>query len=128
MPNMRPALLALTLLVALCCVAAEPAAAQMAPGSIGNAGRMPETMSPGAAPPPPMPQAMPVQPPPAPYPNTQSMARDRVQSQGYTVRKVEPRPDGSWRVDATRGAVPTRPQGYPRSITIHPDGRETVEY
>jgi hypothetical protein len=128
MPNMRPALLAFTLLVALCCVAAEPAAAQMAPGSIGNAGRMPETMSPGALPPPPMPQAMPVQPPPAPYPNTQSMARDRVQSQGYAVRKVEPRPDGSWRVDATRGAVPTRPQGYPRSITIHPDGRETVEY
>ena len=128
MPNMRPVLLALTLLVALCCVAAEPAAAQMAPGSIGNAGRMPETMSPGAAPPPPTPQAMPVQPPPAPYPNTQSMARDRVQSQGYTVRKVEPRPDGSWRVDATRGAVPTRPQGYQRSITIHPDGRETVEY
>jgi hypothetical protein len=104
------------------------AAAQMAPGSIGNAGRMPETMSPGALPPPPMPQALPVQPPPAPFPNTQSLARDRVQSQGYTVRKVEPRPDGSWRVDATRDATPTRPQGVPKKITIHPDGRQTVEY
>ena len=124
MDNVRPALLFALFALSL----PGAAAAQMAPGSIGNAGRMPETMSPGAAPPPPMPQAMPVQPPPAPWPNTPSMARDRVQGEGYTVRKVEPRPDGSWRVDATRDATPTRPQGVPKKITIHPDGRQTVEY
>jgi hypothetical protein len=119
--------MAKTLFVALLLLSL-PASAQMAPGSIGNAGRMPETMSPGAAPPPSVPPPAPVMAPPAPQPNTQSMARDRVQSQGYTVRKVEPRPDGSWRVDATRDATPTRPQGVPKKITIHPDGRETVEY
>ena len=32
---------------------AAPTLAQYAPGSIGNGGRMPETMSPGALPPPP---------------------------------------------------------------------------
>ena len=32
---------------------AGPAMARLAPGSIGNGGRLPETMSPGALPPPP---------------------------------------------------------------------------
>ena len=124
MVNMRSTLFATLLVIAL----PVAASAQMVPGSAGNAGRMPETMLPGALPPPPTPAPAPVMAPPAPQPNTQSLARDRVQSQGYTVRKVEPRPDGSWRVDATRGATPTRPQGVPKKITIHPDGRETVEY
>lgn len=127
MGNLRSTLVAPVLLAAALAVA-SPAAAQLPPGSAGNAGRMPETMSPGALPPPPLPQAAPVMAPPAPQPNTQSLARDRVQNQGYTVRRVEPRPDGSWKVDATRDRTPTRPQGYPKSITIHPDGRQTEEW
>lgn len=106
---------------------ASPALAQYAPGSIGNGGRMPETMSPGALPPPPTPSA------PAPstpatsygsrYPNTQSLSRDRVESQGYRVKKITPQNDGSWKADVTRDAVPTRPGGVPTKVTIFPDGR-----
>jgi|GEM_PF-632063 len=131
MDNMRAAASSLAVLLSALLFALDacgPAAAQLPPGSAGNAGRMPETMSPGALPPPPLPPAAPVMAPPASYPNTQSLARDRVQSQGYTVRRVEPRPDGSWRVDATRDRTPTRPQGVPKSITIHPDGRQTEEW
>ena len=88
---------------------------------------MPETMSPGALPPPPTPSA------PAPstpatsygsrYPNTQSLSRDRVESQGYRVKKITPQNDGSWKADVTRDAVPTRPGGVPTKVTIFPDGR-----
>jgi hypothetical protein len=46
---MRPFLIAALAVVTF----ATPAVAQYAPGSIGNGGRMPETMSPGALPPPP---------------------------------------------------------------------------
>jgi hypothetical protein len=85
-------------------------------------------------------QAAPSMPPPAPavppggtpagarYPNTESLSRDRVQSQGYNVQRIEPRVDGSWKADATRNPVPTRPKGVPSKVTILPDGRMLEEY
>jgi len=113
---------------------ATPALAQYAPGSIGNGGRMPETMSPGALPPPPTLSAPSISTP-APsasyggrYPNTESLSRDRVQSEGYRVQRITPQNDGSWKADATRNAVPTRPQGVPSSVTIYPDGRTVEEH
>ncbi|MDP2333492.1 MAG: hypothetical protein Q8M19_22675 [Reyranella sp.] len=62
------------------------------------------------------------------YPNTESLARDRVQSQGYKVQRLEQRNDGSWKADATRDPVPTRPRGVPTKVTILPDGRMLEEY
>src|SRR4029077_13951737 len=105
------------LIIALAFVIAtgSPALAQYAPGSIGNGGRMPETMSPGALPPPPTLSA------PAPvapsasygsrYPNTESYARDRIESRGYRVKQITRQNNGSWRAEPSRNAVPTRPQG-----------------
>jgi hypothetical protein len=113
---------------------ATPALAQLPPGSIGNGGRMPETMSPGALPPPPSMPAPSISTP-APsasyggrYPNTESLSRDRIQSEGYRVQRITPQNDGSWKADASRNAVPTRPQGVPSSITIYPDGRTVEEH
>jgi hypothetical protein len=128
---MRPILLA-TFIAAI--VIAGPAMAQYAPGSIGNGGRMPETMSPGALPPPPTMSA-----PPAPaiapsasygarYPNTESYSKDRIESQGYRVERITPQNNGSWKADSSRDAVPTRPQGVPTKITIFPDGRVLEEH
>jgi hypothetical protein len=122
---MRPIFIALS-----CMIIATPALAQYAPGSIGNGGRMPETMSPGALPPPPT-MVTPSAPPSASswggrYPNTQSLSRERIESQGYRVEQMKQRLDGSWKADVTRDPVPTRPQGVPSKITIYPDGR-TVE-
>jgi hypothetical protein len=108
---------------------ATPALAQYAPGSIGNGGRMPETMSPGALPPPPSMPAPSVSTP-APsasyggrYPNTESLSRERIQSEGYRVQRITPQNDGSWRADVSRDPVPTRPKGVPSKVTIYPDGR-----
>jgi hypothetical protein len=128
---MRPILLA-TFIAAI--VIAGPAMAQYAPGSIGNGGRMPETMSPGALPPPPT-----ISAPPAPaiapsasygarYPNTESYSKDRIESQGYRVERITPQNNGSWKADSSRDAVPTRPQGVPTKITIFPDGRVLEEH
>ena len=113
---------------------ATPALAQYAPGSIGNGGRMPETMSPGALPPPPSLPAPSVSTP-APsasyggrYPNTESLSRDRIQSEGYNVQGMTQRNNGSWKADVSRDPVPTRPQGVPSQITIFPDGRIVEEH
>lgn len=114
-------------LVGLVAVSATGANAQPIPGTIGNAGRMPETMSPGVQPPPSMPAPTP-SPTIQPYPNTQSLGRDRVESRGYQVKRMEQRNDGSWKVDTTRNSVPTLPKGVPRTVTIHPDGRIVEEY
>ena len=104
-----------------------PVQAQLVPGSAGNGGRMPETMSPGALPPPPTISPSPGVAPSASYggryPNTESLSRDRIESQGYRVKRITPQNDGSWKVDATRTAVPTRPAGVPTKVTIFPDGR-----
>lgn len=62
------------------------------------------------------------------YPNTESLARDRVQSQGYKVQRMEQRNDGSWKAGTTRDAVPTRPKGVPTKVTILPDGRMLEEF
>jgi len=83
---------------------------------------------------PPAPPAPTPGPPPggtsagARYPNTESLSRDRVQSQGYKVQRIERRNDGSWKADATRDPVPTRPKGVPTKVTILPDGRMLEEY
>jgi hypothetical protein len=112
---------------------ATPALAQHAPGSIGNGGRMPETMSPGALPPPPTMPAPSVSTP-APsasyggrYPNTESLSRDRIQSEGYRVKNMTRQNDGSWKADVSRDPVPTRPKGVPSKVTVYPDGRIVEE-
>jgi hypothetical protein len=113
---------------------ATPALAQYAPGSIGNGGRMPETMSPGALPPPPTMPAPSVSTP-APsasyggrYPNTESLSRDRIQSEGYRVKNITRQNDGSWKADVSRDPVPTRPKGVPSKVTVYPDGRIVEEH
>src|SRR5262249_49251583 len=100
-------------------LAAGAARAQYAPGSIGNGGRMPETMSPGALPPPPT-ISRPPAPAPAPstslgarYPNTESMARDRVESRGYQVDRMTRQPHGSWTAHPPPDALPTLPPPAP---------------
>ena len=101
---------------------------QLVPGSIGNGGRMPDTMSPGALAPPPVAPPAPVMAPPAPQPNTYSLNRDRLEGQGYKVQRLEQNNDGSWRARVSRDAVPTRPQGVPKRVTIHPNGQVIEEY
>ena len=94
---------------------------------------MPETMSPGALPPPPT-IAAPSAPSPrrsrptaAAIPTPNPIPRDRIESQGYRVQRITPQNNGSWKADASRDAVPTRPQGVPSKITIFPDGRVLEE-
>jgi hypothetical protein len=123
--------------VGLLLAAAGPAAAQLAPGSIGNGGRMPQTMSPGALPPPPTTLSYPSTSAPssssssssmgARYPNTESMTRYRVQSRGYQVDTLTQQNNGSWKADTSRDAVPTRPLGVPSRVIIYPDGRVVEE-
>src|SRR6188472_2847274 len=111
---MRTLLFALGFMIS----AAGAGHAQYAPGSIGNGGRMPETMSPGALPPPPTITPSAPSSPPATslgsqYPNTQSLSRERIQADGYRVRSMTRQNDGSWKADVTRDPVPTRPKGVP---------------
>jgi hypothetical protein len=61
------------------------------------------------------------------YPNTQSLSRERIESQGYRVERMNRQLDGSWKADVTRDPVPTRPQGVPSKVTIYPDGRVVEE-
>lgn len=124
---MRPPLLTLVFVMTLI-VAADTAFGQLVPGSIGNGGRMPDTMSPGALPPPPVAPPAPVMAPPPPQPNTYSLQRDRLENQGYKVQRLEEKNDGSWRANVTRDPVPTRPQGVPKRVTIHPNGQVIEEY
>jgi hypothetical protein len=125
-PDMRSFMIFPLLLV----MAAGSASAQYAPGSIGNAGRMPETMSPGALPPP-LRITPPAAPAPAPsggrYPNTETLSRDRIESQGYRVDRMTRQNNGSWKAETSRDAVPTRPLGVPSKVTIYPDGRIVEE-
>lgn len=109
-------------------LSAGPAVAQFTPDSIGNGGRMPQTMSPGALPPPATPPPPTISTPSSPYPSTQSLTRDRIESQGYRVQRLQQAPSGDWKADVTRDPTPTRPQGTPSRIIIHPDGSQTVEY
>lgn len=123
--RITPPVLVIAMVVA---AATEPAIAQLVPGSIGNGGRMPDTMSPGALPPPPVAPPAPVMAPPPSQPNTYSLQRDQLQNQGYRVQRLEQRNDGSWRANVTRDPVPTRPQGVPKRVTIHPNGQIIEEY
>ena len=123
----------LILALAFVIATGSPALAQYAPGSIGNGGRMPETMSPGALPPPPTmsypsaPAARPSASYGGSYPNTETLSRDRIESQGYKVERITPQNNGSWKAETSRDAVPTRPQGVPSKVTVFPDGRVVEE-
>ncbi len=123
----------LLLALAFVIAAGTPAWAQYAPGSIGNGGRMPETMSPGALPPPPTmsypsaPAARPSASYGGSYPNTETLSRDRIELQGYKVERITPQNNGSWKAETSRDAVPTRPQGVPSKVTVFPDGRVVEE-
>jgi hypothetical protein len=125
---MRPPLLAPALAVALAATAGAAVAQNMAQLNPS----LPPVTSIGSQAP-----VQPALPPTVPpggtsagalYPNTESLARDRVQSQGYKVQRLEQRNDGSWKAETTRDAVPTRPKGVPTRVTILPDGRILEEY
>jgi hypothetical protein len=61
------------------------------------------------------------------YPNTEALARDTIESQGYSVNGITQQSHGSWQVGVNQDAVPTRPQGAPSRVTIFPDGRTAEE-
>ncbi|MDI1287663.1 MAG: hypothetical protein PSV46_24985 [Reyranella sp.] len=94
--------------------------------------RFPGASSGQFAPPPPAPTptippgGVPIQA----YPNTESFARDRIQSEGYKVQRIERQVDGNWKADATRirPLSPPQEQRVPSKITILPDGRMLQEY
>jgi hypothetical protein len=115
----RAALLALAVIAV-----ASTAHAQR--GRIGDGGRMPETMFPGVQPPSSMPGSR-MSEPLERYPNTETLSRDRIESEGYHVDGMTQQNDGSWQADGYRDAVPTRPQGVPTKITIYPDGSRVEE-
>jgi hypothetical protein len=116
MTTMKRTVLALTLTLI---AAAGTAHAQR--GHIGDGGRMPETMFPGAQPPSSMPQSR-TSAPLQRYPQTESLSQDRIESQGYHVNGMTQQNDGSWQAGANRDAVPTRPEGEPSKVTVFPDG------
>jgi len=120
MITMKLTVLALTIVAA-----AGTAHAQR--GRIGDGGRMPETMFPGAQPPSSMPEPTRSAPLES-YPNTESLSQDRIESQGYRANGMTQQNDGSWLAGASRDAVPTRPQGVPTKVTIFPDGRTMEEH
>lgn len=63
------------------------------------------------------------------YPNTESFARDRIQSEGYNVQRIERQVDGAWKADTTRvpALSPPQQQRVPTKVTIFPDGRMIQE-
>ena len=107
---MRTSLLALALIGGL----AGPVAAQVDH-------RFPGASSGQFAPPPPPPPTP--GPPIAAYPNTESLTRDRIQSQGYKVQRLEQQNNGGWKAQTSRDAVPTRPHGVPSEVTVSPTGQ-----
>jgi hypothetical protein len=120
MTTMKRSLLALTLTL----IAAGTAHAQR--GHIGDGGRMPETMFPGAQPPSSMPQARASEPLQR-YPNTESLSQDRIELRGGYVNGITQQNDGSWQGGASRDALPMRPTGEPSKATAFPDGRTMEE-
>ncbi|MBX9945649.1 MAG: hypothetical protein K2Y40_16320 [Reyranella sp.] len=121
----RPAPALSLALLAVLIAAAGPAAAQ-------HNNSLPPVTSVGSQAPTTMPSAPSVPPggtsAGARYPNTESVARDRIQSQGYKVERLTPRVDGGFKAETRRDAVPTRPQGVPSKVTITPDGRVIEEW
>ena len=83
-----------------------------------------------APPAPPAPTPGPAIQPIQPYPNTESFARDRIQSQGYKVQRIERQVDGAWKAEGTRVPPLTPPlrQSVPSKVTILPDGQMIEEY
>jgi len=114
MTTMKRTVLALTLI-------AIASAAHAQRGHIGDGGRMPETMFPGAQPPTSMPEPR-MSAPLERYPNTESLSQDRIESQGYHVNGMTQQNDGSWLAGASRDVVSTRPEGVPSKVTVFPDG------
>lgn len=100
-------------------------------GLAGAAGAQVDHRFPGAssgqfAPPaPPAPTPGPSVQPIQPYPNTESFARDRIQSQGYKVQRMDRQVDGAWKAEGSRVPPLTPPlqQRVPSKVTIFPDGR-----
>ena len=123
MRKMRPVLFAVA-----CLAIATPAWAQYAPGSIGNGGRMPETMSPPPTISPPSTPSPPATSLGSRYPNTESLSRERAEYRGYQVDRITRQNNGSWKADGSRDPVPTRPKGTPSEVIIYPDGRMIERY
>jgi len=107
-----------TVLVLALIAAASTAHAQR--GHIGDGGRMPETMFPGAQPPTSMPEPR-MSAPIGRYPDTESFSRDAIESQGYRVDGIARQNDGSWQAGTSSEGVPTK-------VTVFPDGRTMEEH
>ena len=92
-----------TILAVILIVAAGAANAQNVPGLAGNAGRMPETMSPGIQPSPSMPA-------PTPAPSTErypeSYSQGRSTSEPYDMREIPRGGSDGWSAGATEYASP----------------------
>ena len=54
-------------------------------------------------------------------------ARERVEYRGYQVDGITRQNNGSWKAEASRDALPTRPLGVPSRVIIYPDGRVVEE-
>ena len=95
-------------------------------GQSGEGSRLPEAMFPGAQSP-----ASILKPrmsaPLERYANTESLSRDRIESQGYRADGMTQQNDGPWQAGGTRDAAPTRPAGVPTKVMGFPDGRTLEE-
>ena len=114
------------ILFAVTLIAAAAGTAHAQRGRIGDGGRMPETMFPGVQPPTSMPAPR-MGTPLEPYPDSESLSQDRIESQGYQLNGMTQQNDGSWQALGSRDAVPTRPEGVPSKITVFPDGSTQEE-
>jgi hypothetical protein len=107
-----------TVLALALIAAASTAHAQR--GYIGDGGRMPETMFPGAQPPTSMPEPR-MSAPIGRYPDTEAFSRDSIESQGYRVDGIARQNDGSWQAGTSSEGVPTK-------VTVFPDGKTMEEH